>query len=60
MEVGGYPEAVSSYVRSGAVGEAFLNALLDVIRGDVMRYASLSETEALALISELGPASPAP
>ncbi len=53
LDVGGFPQAVSEFVRSGAVSDAFVRDLLDVVQGDIVRNTRLSELEALALLDRL-------
>ncbi len=53
LDVGGFPQAVSEFVRSGAVSDALVCDLLDVVQGDIVRNTRLSELEALALLDRL-------
>jgi predicted AAA+ superfamily ATPase len=43
----------SEFVQSGAVSDAFVRDVLDVVQGDIVRSTKLSELEALALLDRL-------
>ncbi len=53
LDVGGFPRAVGEHVGSGAVSDGFVQGLWDVVLGDAMRAAPLSEADVAALLDRL-------
>jgi uncharacterized protein len=53
LDVGGFPRAVGEYVGTGAVSEGFVRGLWDVVLGDAIRAAPLSEADVAALLDRL-------
>jgi predicted AAA+ superfamily ATPase len=53
LEVGGFPRAVGEYVGTGAVSEGFIQGLWDVVAGDAIRAATLSDADVMALLDRL-------
>ena len=54
LHVGGFPQAVDDYLRTGDVEEGFIRALWDVIRGEALRTGFTSDGEVLQLMHRLG------
>ncbi len=54
LRIGGFPQAVADFVRSGDVGAGFVQDLWDVVRGDAIRAAALPDPTVLALLERLG------
>jgi uncharacterized protein len=52
--VGGYPRAVRDFLDHGDIQDDFIHDIWDVIRGDVIRATSLSDTEIIALLARIG------
>ncbi|MGH2903945.1 MAG: ATP-binding protein [Solirubrobacteraceae bacterium] len=53
LDVGGFPRAVGELVGSGAVSEGFIQGLWDVVLGDAIRAAPMSEADVAALLDRL-------
>jgi hypothetical protein len=53
LRVGGFPKAVSDFVRSADVGEGFTTALWDVIAGDAFQSTAMSDGEVAAFLERL-------
>jgi len=53
LRIGGFPRAVSDFVRTADVGEAFVQALWDVIVGDAFQGAGMGDGEAAAFLERL-------
>lgn len=53
LRVGGFPRAVSDFVRSADVSMGFVQALWDVIAGDAFRTTGMSEGEVAAFLERL-------
>ncbi len=53
LDVGGFPRAVGELVGSGAVSDGFVQGLWDVVLGDAMRAAPMSEADVVALLARL-------
>jgi predicted AAA+ superfamily ATPase len=53
LDVGGFPRAVGELVGSGAVSEGFAQGLWDVVLGDAIRAAPMSEADVAALLDRL-------
>jgi predicted AAA+ superfamily ATPase len=60
LRIGGFPRAVSDFVRTADVGTAFAQALWDVIAGDAFRTAGMGDGAVAAFLERLasGLASP--
>jgi len=54
LRIGGYPRAVSDFVRTADVSPGFARDLWDVVRGDAIRGAALPDATILALLERLG------
>jgi uncharacterized protein len=54
LRVGGFPRAIRDFRESGDAGESFVRELWDVLRGDAIRAASMSDLEILAFLERLG------
>lgn len=48
LRVGGFPRAVSDFVRTADVSQGFAKALWDVIAGDAFQRAGMGDGEAVA------------
>ena len=53
LDVGGFPRAVGEQVAAGAVSDGFAQGLWDVVLGDAIRAAPMSEAEVTALLDRL-------
>lgn len=53
LRVGGFPRAVSDFVRTADVSDAFVDALWAVIAGDGFQGAGISDGKAVALLERL-------
>ena len=53
LDVGGFPRAVGELVGDGAVSDGFIQGLWDVVLGDAMRAAPMSEADVAALLDRL-------
>ncbi len=53
LDVGGFPRAVGEMVASGAVSDGFVQGLWDVVLGDAIRAAPMSEADVTALLGRL-------
>jgi uncharacterized protein len=53
LDVGGFPRAVGEFVGSGKVSDGFIQGLWDVVLGDAIRAAPLSEAGVAALLDRL-------
>ncbi len=53
LDVGGFPRAVGEMVGSGAVSDGFVQGLWDVVLGDAIRAAPMSEADVTALLDRL-------
>jgi predicted AAA+ superfamily ATPase len=53
LDVGGFPRAVGEHVGSGAVSNGFVQGLWDVVLGDAVRAAPMSEADVAALLGRL-------
>lgn len=53
LAVGGYPQAVRTFVERGAVAPAFRRDLWDVIRGEAFRSSRMTDAETLGLVARL-------
>lgn len=53
LDIGGFPRAVGEYVSEGAVSDGFAQGLWDVVVGDAIRAAPLSDAEVTALLDRL-------
>jgi hypothetical protein len=53
LDVGGFPRAVGEFVAHGAVSDGFIQGLWDVVLGDAIRAAPMSETDVAALLDRL-------
>ncbi len=53
LDVGGFPRAVGEHVGSGAVSDGFVQGLWDVVLGDAIRAAPMSEADVTALLDRL-------
>jgi uncharacterized protein len=53
LDVGGFPRAVGEHAHSGAVSGGFVQGLWDVVLGDAIRAAAMSETDVAALLDRL-------
>jgi hypothetical protein len=53
LDVGGFPRAVGEHVATGAVSDGFVQGLWDVVLGDAIRAAPMSEAEVAALLDRL-------
>jgi uncharacterized protein len=53
LDVGGFPRAVGELVGDGAVSDGFIQGLWDVVLGDAMRAAPMSEADVAALMGRL-------
>jgi predicted AAA+ superfamily ATPase len=53
LRVGGFPRAVSDFVRTADVGAGFVQALWDVIAGDAFQNTGMSDGEVAAFIERL-------
>lgn len=54
LRVGGFPRAVSDFVRTADVSDAFVQALWDVIVGDAFQGAAMGDGQAVAFLERLG------
>lgn len=53
LRCGGFPRAVSDFLREGDVSAAFVQDLWDVIRGEAIRATSLGDAELLNLLARI-------
>jgi uncharacterized protein len=53
LDVGGFPRAVGEMVGNGAVSDGFVQGLWDVVLGDAIRAAPMSEADVSALLDRL-------
>lgn len=53
LDVGGFPRAVGEFVAHGAVNVGFIQGLWDVVSGDAIRAATMSDTDVAALLDRL-------
>lgn len=53
LRVGGFPRAVSDFVRSAEVGDGFVQALWDVIAGDAFQSTGMTDAEVAAFLERL-------
>jgi len=53
LDVGGFPRAVGELVGEGGVSDGFIQGLWDVVLGDAIRAAPLSEADVVALLGRL-------
>lgn len=53
LDIGGFPRAVGEFVGTGAVSDGFVQGLWDVVLGDAIRAAPLSETDVASLLDRL-------
>lgn len=53
LRVGGFPRAVRDFVATAEVGEAFVQALWDVIAGDAFQSAGMGDGQAAAFLERL-------
>lgn len=53
LDVGGFPRAVGEMVGNGAVSDGFIQGLWDVVLGDALRAAPMSEADVAALLDRL-------
>lgn len=53
LDVGGFPRAVGEYVGTGAVSDGFVQGLWDVVLGDAIRAAPVSEADVASLLDRL-------
>jgi len=53
LHVGGFPQAVDGYLRTGDVEKTFVQAVWDVIRGEALRNGFTSDAEILQLMYRL-------
>ncbi len=53
LDVGGFPRAVGEHVGDGAVSDGFVQGLWDVVLGDAIRAAPMSEADVAALLDRL-------
>jgi uncharacterized protein len=53
LDVGGFPRAVGELVGSGAVSDGFVRGLWDVVLGDAIRAARMSDADVAALLDRL-------
>ena len=53
LDVGGFPRAVGEMVGSGAVSDGFVQGLWDVVLGDAIRAAPMSEADVASLLDRL-------
>lgn len=53
LTVGGFPRAVGEFIATGAVSDGFIEGLWDVIIGDAIRAARMSEAEVAAFLGRL-------
>jgi uncharacterized protein len=53
LDVGGFPRAVGELIGEGTVSEGFIQGLWDVVLGDAMRAAPMSEADVAALLDRL-------
>jgi len=53
LDVGGFPRAVGELVGSGAVSDGFVQGLWDVVLGDAIRTAPMSEADVASLLDRL-------
>ncbi len=53
LDVGGFPRAVGELVGSGAVSDGFVQGLWDVVLGDAIRAAPMSEADVASLLDRL-------
>jgi predicted AAA+ superfamily ATPase len=53
LDVGGFPRAVGEHVSVGAVSDGFVKGLWDVVLGDAIRAAPMSETDVAVLLDRL-------
>lgn len=53
LGVGGFPQAVAGWLRSGGPERPFIDALWDVIHGDAITSARFAATQTLTLLSRL-------
>jgi predicted AAA+ superfamily ATPase len=54
LRIGGFPRAVADYISAGDVSETFVHDIWQVISGDAIRRANLSDATILALLERLG------
>jgi uncharacterized protein len=53
LDIGGFPRAVGEFVADGAVSAGFVQGLWDVVAGDAIRAATMSDTDVTALVDRL-------
>lgn len=53
LRVGGFPRAVSDFVRTAEVGDGFVRALWDVIAGDAFQRTGMTDADVLAFLERL-------
>lgn len=53
LRIGGFPKAVSDFVRGADVGAGFVQALWDVIAGDAFQSTGMGEAEVAAFLERL-------
>jgi uncharacterized protein len=53
LDVGGFPRAVGEFIAQGAVSDGFIQGLWDVVLGDAIRAAPMSEADVTALLDRL-------
>ncbi|MGH2878430.1 MAG: ATP-binding protein [Solirubrobacteraceae bacterium] len=53
LACGGFPRAVSDFLRTGGVTPAFVQDLWDVVRGDAIRVTSLGDAELLNFLARI-------
>jgi uncharacterized protein len=53
LDVGGFPRAVGEMVGDGMVSDGFIQGLWDVVLGDALRAAPMSEADVAALLDRL-------
>lgn len=53
LAVGGFPQAVTDYLETGSVGDAFNEAIWHIVYGDAIRSEALSSVQTQALLAGL-------
>jgi predicted AAA+ superfamily ATPase len=53
LSVGGFPRAVGEFVKNAAVSDGFVRGLWEVVAGDAIRSASMSDTDVAAFVDRL-------
>jgi len=53
LDIGGFPRAVGEFVGTGVVSDGFVQGLWDVVLGDAVRAAPMSEADVAALLDRL-------